>query len=62
MIFILENIIMEVLDWNINPSTVFELADDIFKYKFDDLASKYDKIQETFKDWVNYAIDGNYYI
>jgi len=53
---------MEVLDWNINPSTVFELADDIFKYKFDDLASKYDKIQETFKDWVNYAIDGNYYI
>lgn len=51
---------MEVLDWKINPTTVFELAENIFKYKLNDiLPEDFECIKDTFKNYALFAIDGN---
>jgi CCR4-NOT transcriptional regulation complex NOT5 subunit len=55
----LENIIMNKINWRINPSTVFELADDILKEVLSNEESKVlDNILKTFRDFVLYINSG----
>jgi hypothetical protein len=58
LIFNLENIIMDNLDWRINPPTCIELSDNIFQYIFND-PSEYENIKETFKNYASYAVESN---
>jgi hypothetical protein len=48
---------MEELNWKINPTTIFELANDIFRYKISEVTENED-IFETFKNYALFAIDG----
>jgi len=49
---------MDVLDWKINPSSIFELANNIFEYGLQKMEN-FESIMDLFKNYTLYAMDGN---
>jgi len=61
IIFSLEYLILDSIEWNVNPPNIFDFSDMIFDNKtlLNEVNDKMEVVKHTFRNYVLFTLEGN---